>query len=153
MMSYAGLIVMVVGAILILVDQGQALWDARASVDSAKLSVVTAVADIKKTDEDLRGGLTSVFNRQMEIERKLAEAEAKVLAATTESNERIAAFTKEQRRLRNTIAPRQMNPKIRSVPPVKYDGSRMRNELKRLQRRFDVLAGKAVKRGRPVKGK
>lgn len=152
-MSYAGLGVIIIGAILILVDQAQTYWDAKASVDATKATVSSVVGKVEKTEEEWKNGMTSVYNRQMDIEAKLAAAEVKLQKAYAEADEKMALFRKEQARLRNTIAPRQINPAIKAPDAPKYDGEKVRRDLEALQKKFDAIAGRALKKSRKPRTK
>lgn len=148
MMSYAGIAVAMIGLVMIIVDQSIAHWDAKESVEATKVTVSRAVADIEKTEETLKNGYTTTINRQFTIEQKLADAELRLATVQREAEAKIAAFTKEQAKLRNTIAPRQINPKI-AAPAPKHDSEKVRMDLEALRKRFDAVAGKSVRKRKP----
>ncbi len=144
MLGWAGAGVMLIGIVMMLVHQAEMFWDARSSVDSTKATIVASVAKVDETKEELKVGLVQLLNRQMTMEKTLAEAESRFQDARLAAEAKMLAFTLEQKKLKNTIAPRQINPKLAAAGAAKpYDGAALREELDRLKKRYKTLRKKS----------
>lgn len=136
---------MLVGAMLVIIDQGKMYWDTRESVQFAKTATVQALSEAKDGQEEIKRALAGVFDRQMNIEGKLASVEVTAQRRDAETAELIEKFRREQARLRNTIAPRQPNPKLQSAASA-YDAEKVRAELEAIKKRIKrTVRGKRSK--------
>lgn len=131
MAGYVGLFIVIIGALVMLLDQGKDVRKHVEGVQDLRVDVQAVRREAKEFDKVLDERMTVIASRQEKLEKQAAEIEQDVASV----HEHLAKVRKEQARFRNTIAPRQINPKLKAA----YSGEPVRVELVERKKQFEKV--------------